>query len=359
MGYGIAHPTQPSTEDSPRHWRHCRIRALQYKYLSAQLLPFTPEWQKSCFHQYLEIHQSPTGNYSMLLTQNYHPPVPFQQQHQRHRQDRQHQAQPHTFLQSTPRGTDCFYDTVQQASPFTTTSDTDLDLEPDSSIQSASSSPVSAQSLLSQYSSIQAPLSGFDTFPTIAVPREVQQSALFDLSNDVPSLFANTDLMHSDSWMPTGQLTPRSAARFPGHHRESSLSSLGSAGPASPYSHNTSNPHVVAADSVGDSFHGLPSTDDFNYHLASKAFQSEDAFYANYPNYASYPARTTTGPDRCRWRVRSRVTHRLRHRGSLMHLRGGERMVSSLKSSTTTLATPTHLCMIMQPSTRYQNSTAP
>jgi len=51
-----------------------------------------------------------------------------------------------------------------------------------------------------------------------------------------------------NSWLENGQLTPRSATRA--HHREPSLSSLGSAGPSSPYTANTSNPQVV-----GDIYH--------------------------------------------------------------------------------------------------------
>jgi hypothetical protein len=220
----------------------------------------------------------------MLLTEQYRPIISSQQQQQ--------QPQPHTLFQSRPRADDYFYNTTQQqTSPFTTASDTDIDLEAHSNIQSLSSSPVSTQSFLSQYSNIQGPLSAVDSVPTIAVPRGVQQSALFDLTSDVPWL-ANRDLMHTDSWNPTGQLTPRSAARFSAHQRESSLSSLGSAGPASPYSHNTSNPHIAVADSVGDSFNGLPSTDDFNYQLASKGFHGEELFHPNYPNYASADAAT-------------------------------------------------------------------
>lgn len=65
---------------------------------------------------------------------------------------------------------------------------------------------------------------------------------------------------HSNSsWLENGQLTPRSTTRA--HHRESSLSSLGSAGPSSPYTANTSNPHIV-----GELYH------DFNdyHHPSSK-----------------------------------------------------------------------------------------
>lgn len=81
-------------------------------------------------------------------------------------------------------------------------------------------------------------------------------------------------LMQSDhSVLPTtwhfsnGQLTPTSA-----RNRESSLSSLGSAGPASPYNLSTSHPQVVLpSDSVGEVYYdGLPVTDQTTYHNLSK-----------------------------------------------------------------------------------------
>lgn len=222
----------------------------------------------------------------MLLTEDYRPIFNFQQQHQHQHQHQtqRHQTRASVFLQSKPRTQDSLYNAV---------SDTDFDFEadPDPSIHSLSSSPVSTQSLLSQYSSIQGLLPGSDSPPTIAVPRGVYQSHLIDLPNDTPSLFANSNLMHTDSWLPTApQLTPRSAVRHAAHHRESSLSSLGSAGPASPYSHNTSNPHIAVADSVGDGFHVLPTTENFHYQLVSKGFDGGDTFLGNYPNYASADA---------------------------------------------------------------------
>jgi hypothetical protein len=175
----------------------------------------------------------------------------------------------------------------------------DFDFDADYNLPSLSSSPVSTQSVLSQYSgSIQAsPLSTFDSIPTISVPRGAQEGSLFGfpqsnetaLGDAASSLLAannNIDLMLTDSWLPNnGQLTPRSAGRVSHHHRESSLSSLGSAGPASPYSHNTSNPQIAVTDSGTDGFHGMShNTEDF-YQLA-KGFP-HDTFYANYPHYAS------------------------------------------------------------------------
>jgi 26S proteasome regulatory subunit N4 len=75
---------------------------------------------------------------------------------------------------------------------------------------------------------------------------------LFDYQAQQLNLSPQQPLMQPEqsasSWLSNGQLTPTSTTRA--HHRESSLSSLGSAGPASPYNGNTANPHVA-----GDLYH--------------------------------------------------------------------------------------------------------
>ncbi|KAK1765576.1 hypothetical protein QBC33DRAFT_146284 [Phialemonium atrogriseum] len=208
----------------------------------------------------------------MMLTHN----------HNHHRQQQQQQAQ-HQLQDQL------FYGL--HTSPYFGGNDFDLDAD----LDSISSSPVSTQSFLSQYSNVQgAPLSGIDNIATGAVPRRTQQVSLSDFPSsgyraaldggDEPSLFANNDPMHMDSWLPNTQLTPKSAARY-SHNRDSSMSSLGSAGPASPYSHNTSNPQIAVTDSIDD-FHGLPNGEDVQYHLA-KSFQpsTHENFYANLSNY--------------------------------------------------------------------------
>ncbi|KAI1499464.1 hypothetical protein F5X99DRAFT_390075 [Biscogniauxia marginata] len=91
------------------------------------------------------------------------------------------------------------------------------------------------------------------------------------------SLSQVPELMPSDSWMLRSQQTPRAASRF-SHQRESSLSSLGSNGPASPYNPNTSNPQIAITDANNDAFH-----DDSNYsynHLV-KPMTIADSLYAN------------------------------------------------------------------------------
>ena len=175
--------------------------------------------------------------------------------------------------------------------------DIDLDFDADYSAQSLSSSPISTQSLLSQYSGVHSsPLSTFDSIPTVAPPRGPRAGPLFNFSpqrnlssiaDDSASLFANSDPMQTDSWLPSGHLTPRTAGRA-SHQRESSLSSLGSNGPASPYSQNLANPQIALADSA-DSYHGLPNADELNYQLVKSYPPSvtHDNFYTSYPNYAS------------------------------------------------------------------------
>jgi hypothetical protein len=195
-----------------------------------------------------------------------------------------------------------FYDRAHHsASPFDPSElsglsfDFDLDLGSKfNNYNSLSSSPISTQSLLSQYSSVgSSPLSAFDSIPTptLAEPSLFQpprQSSQAESESSAP-FFANTDAMQTEAWMPTGQLTPRSVGRF-SHQRESSRSSMGSNGPVSPFSHNIANPQIAVNDSVGDAFHNLGGADDLsNYQLAPKSFPgvTHDSFYTTLPAYGN------------------------------------------------------------------------
>ncbi|KAI0131189.1 hypothetical protein F4814DRAFT_437772 [Daldinia grandis] len=94
-----------------------------------------------------------------------------------------------------------------------------------------------------------AAIAASQRFRTPATPSS-QQS--FDGGSNSQSLAQVPDLMPSESWMlHSGQQTPRATHRF-SHQRESSLSSLGSNGPASPYNANTSNPHIAVPESGND-----------------------------------------------------------------------------------------------------------
>jgi 26S proteasome regulatory subunit N4 len=111
------------------------------------------------------------------------------------------------------------------------------------------------------------------------------------------------ELMHSEqtvappSWnFMNGQLTPTSART---HYRESSLSSLGSAGPASPYNGSTPHPHVLLPSDSETNYDGLPLIDQASYHTFSKPLTpshtpSQDNFlvpsYQQSYNLSSYNA---------------------------------------------------------------------
>ncbi|KAF5027517.1 hypothetical protein F66182_366 [Fusarium sp. NRRL 66182] len=76
-----------------------------------------------------------------------------------------------------------------------------------------------------------------------AFPRSSYDDEIAALSQQLP-----TDLMHPEAWGALAQQTPRLSRGA--HQRESSLSSLGSstAGPTSPFNHNTSNPQIAITD---------------------------------------------------------------------------------------------------------------
>ncbi|KAI1388401.1 uncharacterized protein F4822DRAFT_245508 [Hypoxylon trugodes] len=103
----------------------------------------------------------------------------------------------------------------------------------------------------------------------------------FDGGNSSQSLTQVPDLMPSDSWMlHSNQQTPRATHRF-SHQRESSLSSLGSNGPASPYNANTSNPHIAVADSNSDGYHDMSGGDNHYAYNIGKSLPMSDNFYTN------------------------------------------------------------------------------
>ncbi|KAF4413601.1 Zinc finger protein rsv2 [Colletotrichum fructicola] len=154
--------------------------------------------------------------------------------------------------------------------------DVDNDTNPDDStndinISSISSSPLSTQSFTSQHYSLGAhPSSSFPNFNSshLAVPRRVAPvSAVFD---DSPY---NTK--------PIGRFS---------HQRESSLSSLGSAGPASPFSHNTSNPQIAVTDSTPDGLYDMQTQDSHSFYQLAKAMPSHDNVYPNYNGLAAIPS---------------------------------------------------------------------
>ncbi|KAI3400031.1 hypothetical protein diail_4865 [Diaporthe ilicicola] len=165
----------------------------------------------------------------------------------------------------------------------TTASDPTLDIDSETQSQSASSSPQS----LSQF-----PLSTFDSVPTASVPRTPQGGDLFRFSaassTQAQALPSVNNMMYADSWLGESNQFPPKNNRRNMHQRESSLSSLGSFGPASPFSFNSANPQIALNES-GEPYHGLPIPDDQTYHLTAKApnSTSHDTFYANLPSYSS------------------------------------------------------------------------
>ncbi|KAK4165087.1 hypothetical protein QBC43DRAFT_42385 [Cladorrhinum sp. PSN259] len=228
----------------------------------------------------------------------------------------QNRAYPHHYQQQYNNPTTTT--TNQHLAPVTTTSSfrpdlstsgvdlNSFDVDHINNYKSLSSSPISSTQSLSQFSSLgSSPLSTFDSIPT---PRGTggYEGSLFDYSpqshpatlaeSSIPLFPSTADLMQTDTW--NGQLTPRSVGRF-SHHRESSLSSLGSNGPASPFSHNTTNPQIAVTDSLGDGFHGFTGHEDFNYQLtAAKPFPgvSHDTFYTSgLPAFGSTGSTAITG----------------------------------------------------------------
>jgi hypothetical protein len=164
--------------------------------------------------------------------------------------------------------------TRQHLQPYSypTTLDTDDLQEP----PSLSSSPIS------QYSSVyhtgpesHTPFSASGGIPAIAIPRSVG-SVEGPIDGISLSLSDHTQLMNPGDWNPAGGPFRPKLPRGD-HNRESSLSSLGSVGPTSPYSHSGITPRIAIADAGQDGLNGMPDYchdgmwPESNYALDSKA----------------------------------------------------------------------------------------
>ncbi|OHW89966.1 hypothetical protein CSPAE12_11445 [Colletotrichum incanum] len=158
------------------------------------------------------------------------------------------------------------------------------DAAQDINSSSISSSPLSTQSLLSSHYSLANQPASFSNYNTshLAVPRRAA-SATTAFDDSSLNLNHQQDLMQSDAWAVGNQYAPKPVGRLP-HQRESSLSSLGSAGPASPFSHNTSNPQIAVTDSIPDSLYDMQAHDNNAfYQLTSKSMAiPNDNMYPNY-----------------------------------------------------------------------------
>lgn len=129
--------------------------------------------------------------------------------------------------------------------------------------------------------------SSFHSTPTTTTPtpqhafddNSLRAAAASAIGINSQSLNQVPDLMPSDSWLVHSQHTPTAAQRL-GHQRESSLSSLGSNGPASPYNPNISNPQIAVTDPSNDGFHELNSNDNaYSYQLGKQ--HMPEHFYAS------------------------------------------------------------------------------
>jgi hypothetical protein len=142
--------------------------------------------------------------------------------------------------------------------------------------------PAHAQYGLSSGAANDDSFAAFHESSVFATPRPSQDGLPVDSLDDLTSSQL-PDLMPSESWLLGGHYLPKSMGRL-SHHRESSLSSLGSAGPASPFSHNTSNPHIAVTDSASDGFADMSSHENTYYQLAKTIGSGPDAVYAGYPS---------------------------------------------------------------------------
>ncbi|KAK1724307.1 hypothetical protein CaCOL14_000686 [Colletotrichum acutatum] len=199
------------------------------------------------------------------------------QQHQQQQQFHQHHSDLYHQYQTQPQH---FY---PHSIDFDVEASFD-DTAPGLTSSSISSSPLSTQSFLPSHYSLasnSASLASYDT-SHLAVPRRSATNTS-GFEDSALNYDHHHNLMQSDAWVLGNQYAPKTVGRLP-HQRESSLSSLGSAGPASPFSHSTSNPQIAVIDSTPDGLYDMQAHDgNAYYQLTNKSMAvSHDNMYPNY-----------------------------------------------------------------------------
>ncbi|KAF3076007.1 Transcriptional regulator RPN4 [Trichoderma lentiforme] len=116
------------------------------------------------------------------------------------------------------------------------------------------------------------------TFPST----ELSASNLEYLNAAIASAFSS-DSMRPESWDAAARFSTPKFGRLP-HQRESSLSSLGSTGPASPFNSHIANPHIAVTDANGDGFmdmhsHDMTMSSGPYYQLAAKTMPPYSNFH--------------------------------------------------------------------------------
>ncbi|ETS82308.1 hypothetical protein PFICI_07310 [Pestalotiopsis fici W106-1] len=137
-----------------------------------------------------------------------------------------------------------------------------------------SSSSSSSTPRLQSATSFGAPLRSNTLFPPANLFTTNTNNTAVQGLNQVPDLMPST--AEASSWYDS-HYTPRGARL--GHNRESSLSSLNSNGPASPYNASTSNPHIAITDS-SDAFHDL-GTGESNYSYSLGKPMGSENYYTS------------------------------------------------------------------------------
>lgn len=138
---------------------------------------------------------------------------------------------------------------------------------------------------------------------SLSVPRSSQTTPGFSFSSpvevplsidQVPELMNEHNHWKSSQGPEQSPYTPRAVIALPNHQRNSSLSTLASAGPSSPYAQTTSNPHI-AIDPASDGFtdSALQEVDDSFYGGKQRPLQDSLLNYPSTISHTHQPSGTT------------------------------------------------------------------
>lgn len=123
--------------------------------------------------------------------------------------------------------------------------------------------PPYAHRYLHDHSQHQHHQADYDSRAASQTPRSLNHHSLNSTDQPFEALASGAlpnAPMNAETWGNMAQFGTDKMGRLP-HQRESSLSSMGSTGPASPYNHNTSNPQIAITDSAGDELSDMHAQD--------------------------------------------------------------------------------------------------
>ncbi|KAJ2893153.1 hypothetical protein MKZ38_008987 [Zalerion maritima] len=159
--------------------------------------------------------------------------------------------------------------------------------QPDFVFAEASNRPSSTPSWSSQQQPVTIPRSApAPNLTYSSPPNNTTDEVLLPVEDLVPELM--NDHHRWQQQQQQGFSTPRGIGHLPVHQRNSSLSTIGSASPSSPFTSTSANAHIAISDSDTDGLSDFASQEAMAAMYAPKQNIHADSFYSQYPSSLSH-----------------------------------------------------------------------